>query len=191
MHNKEVIKYELKNCMLDPVHFMKKYCKIQHPKRGKVYFNLYDFQEKSLSELKEHRFNIILKSRQLGISTLCAAYILWRMLFKDDQNILVIAIKASVAKTMITKIKVMYENLPLFLRNVKCIENNKMSLSFGNGSTVKAVPSTADAGRSEALSLLVMDECVSGDTNITIRNKKTGEIKTLPIEEYYNMVQKQ
>jgi hypothetical protein len=158
MNNKQIIRHELTKCMADPIHFMRKYCRIQHPKRGKIPFELYDFQEKSLDEIRRNRFNIILKSRQLGLSTLISAYVLWRMLFTDDQNILVIAIKATVAKNIITKIRVMYENLPLFLRNVKCSENNKMSLTFGNGSTVKAVPSTVDAGRSEALSLLIMDE---------------------------------
>ena len=38
------------------------------------------------------------------------------------------------------------------------ISNNKQSLEFSNGSIVKAVPTSEDAGRSEALSLLVIDE---------------------------------
>ena len=49
---------------------MRKYCTIQHPKEGKIKFDLYPFQEKCLTEFKDNRYNIILKSRQLGISTL-------------------------------------------------------------------------------------------------------------------------
>jgi hypothetical protein len=34
------------------------------------------------------------------------------MTFHEDKNILVIAIKQGVAKNLVTKVKVMYENLP-------------------------------------------------------------------------------
>ena len=37
-------------------------------------------------------------------------------------------------------------------------EDNKLSLRFRNGSQIKASSTSADAGRSEALSLLVLDE---------------------------------
>ena len=81
---KEIIADEYKKCAADPVHFMRKYCIIQHPTKGKMYFNLYPFQEDTLHDLRDNRYNIILKSRQLGISTLTAGYALWAMLFKND-----------------------------------------------------------------------------------------------------------
>jgi hypothetical protein len=154
---KEIIKEEYKKCAVDPVHFMKKYCIIQHPTKGKMFFNLYPFQEDTLTSMKDNRYNIILKSRQLGISTLSAGYILWNMLFKEDFNCLVIATTQDVAKNLVTKVRVMHDNLPSWLKG-KTLEDNKLSLRFKNGSQVKAVSSTGTAGRSEALSLLVMDE---------------------------------
>lgn len=154
---KEIVKEEYKKCAVDPVHFMKKYCIIQHPTKGKMYFNLYDFQQQTLNELKDNRYNIILKSRQLGISTLTAGYSLWCMLFRSDYNVLVIATKQDVAKNLVTKVRVMHDNLPSWLRG-KTLEDNKLSLRFKNGSQIKAISSKGDAGRSEALSLLVMDE---------------------------------
>ena len=95
---KEVIKQEYIKCAQDPAYFMKKYCMIQHPIRGKIPFELYDFQEKSVNEFHQHRFNVILKARQLGISTLTAGYSLWMMTFHQVKNILVIATKQEVAK---------------------------------------------------------------------------------------------
>ena len=154
---KEIIKEEYKKCAVDPTHFMKKYCVIQHPTKGKMFFNLYPFQEDTLTSMKDNRYNIILKSRQLGISTLSAGYILWNMLFKEDFNCLVIATTQDVAKNLVTKVRVMHDNLPSWLKG-KALEDNKLSLRFKNGSQVKAVSSTGTAGRSEALSLLVMDE---------------------------------
>ena len=91
---------------------MKKYCVIQHPKKGKIKFSLYDYQEKMLGEFTDNRYNIILKSRQLGISTLSAGYALWTMIFHNDKNILVIATGKDVAKNLVTKVRVMFEGLP-------------------------------------------------------------------------------
>jgi hypothetical protein len=154
---KEIIREEYKKCAQDPVHFMRKYCVIQHPTKGKMYFNLYPFQADTLTTLQHNRYNVILKSRQLGISTLSAGFVLWNMLFKSDYNVLVIATTQEVAKNLVTKIRVMHENLPSWLKG-KTLEDNKLSLRFKNGSQVKAVSSAGTAGRSEALSLLVIDE---------------------------------
>ena len=154
---KEVIKQEYIKCAQDPAYFMKKYCMIQHPIRGKIPFELYDFQEKSVNEFHQHRFNVILKARQLGISTLTAGYSLWMMTFHQDKNILVIATKQEVAKNLVTKVRVMHANLPSWLKQ-KCVEDNKLNLRYMNGSQIKAVSSGPEAARSEALSLLILDE---------------------------------
>jgi hypothetical protein len=136
---------------------MRKYCYIQHPQRGRVLFNLYPFQDKVLNLWKDNPYDIILKSRQLGISTLVAGYSLWLMLFQKDKNILCIATKQETAKNMVTKVKFMFENLPSWLK-ITAEENNKLTLRLSNGSQVKAVSAAGDAGRSEAVSLLIIDE---------------------------------
>ena len=135
---KELIREEYVKCAKNPVYFFKKYCYIQHPKRGKILFDLYPFQEDVMGELDKHRYNVILKSRQLGISTLSAGYSLWMMLFHDDKNILVIATKQEVAKNLVTKVRYMHENLPSWLRG-DTEEDNKLSLRLRNGSTIKAI----------------------------------------------------
>jgi len=164
---KQVIKREYVKCVEDPAHFMKKYCTIQHPKRGKIKFSLYDFQEKCVKEFNDNRYNIILKSRQLGISTLSAGYALWTMLFHADKNILVIATGKDVAKNLVTKVRVMYDGLPQWLKT-NTEEINKLSLRFTNGSQIKAIASNESAGRSEALSLLIIDEAAFIDKIGTI-----------------------
>ena len=154
---KEAIKKEYTKCAKDPVYFMKKYCMIQHPIEGKIPFHLYDFQEKTLLDLITKDYNIILKARQLGISTLTAGYSLWMMTFQSDKNILVIATKQDTAKNLVTKVRVMHANLPKWLKQM-CVEDNKLSLRYANGSQIKAISSKEEAGRSEALSLLILDE---------------------------------
>lgn len=154
---RSIIKQEYMKCAEDPVYFMKRYAKIQHPKRGKILFELYPFQEEVLEDFRSEQYNIVLKSRQLGISTLIAGYSLWLMLFQSDKNILVIATKQDTAKNLVTKVRVMYDNLPSWLKTT-VIEHNKLSLRFKNGSQIKAVSAASDSARSEALSLLVIDE---------------------------------
>ena len=154
---KSIIRQEYLKCAQDPVHFMKKYCNIQHPQRGRVLFNLFPFQEKTLHLMQENPYSIILKSRQLGISTLSAGYSLWMMLFQKDKNILCIATKQETARNMVTKVKFMYDNLPSWLK-IPADENNKLSLRLNNGSQIKATSASSDAGRSEAVSLLLIDE---------------------------------
>jgi hypothetical protein len=154
---KEIIKQEYIKCSQDPSYFMKKYCYIQHPIRGRVLFHLYPFQEKVLKLWQENNYSIVVKSRQLGISTLSAGYSLWLMLFQKDKNVLCIATKQETAKNMVTKVKFMYDNLPSWLK-VTTLENNKLTLKFINGSQIKAVSAASDSGRSEAVSLLLIDE---------------------------------
>jgi len=164
---KEAIKREYAKCATDPVYFLGKYGVIQHPLKGKVNFNLYDFQEKSLESFMKHDYNIVLKARQLGLSTLTAGYALWMMTFQQDKNILVIATKQETAKNLVTKVRVMHANLPGWLKQ-PCVEDNKLSLRYKNGSQIKAVASSEESGRSEALSLLIIDEAAFIDKIDTI-----------------------
>ena len=154
---RQIIREEYLKCAQDPAHFMKKYCHIQHPQRGRVIFNLYPFQEKTLRLFRDNPYSIVLKSRQLGISTLAAGYSLWLMLFHKDKNVLCIATKQETARNMVTKVKFMFDNLPSWLK-IQAEENNKLSLRLSNGSQIKATSASSDAGRSEAVSLLIVDE---------------------------------
>lgn len=148
---------EILRCGKDPLYFIKKYAKIQHPKRGTIPFETYPFQDDCVRDFQTHRLNIVLKSRQLGLSTLCAAYAAWLAIFYRDKNILVIATKLPTAMNFIKKVRVILQNLPGWLLLPK-FEPTKQAISFSNGSQVVAIPTSDDAGRSEALSLLIVDE---------------------------------
>jgi hypothetical protein len=136
---------------------MKKYVKIQHPMRGTIPFTTYAFQDKTLSEFMKHRNNIVLKSRQMGITTLVAAYSLWLMIFHSDKDILSLSITQETSKAIVTKVRFANDNLPGWLK-VPAIEDNRLSLKLKNGSMIRAVSSASTSGRSSALSLLILDE---------------------------------
>lgn len=149
---------EIVKCGKDPQYFFKNYCKIQHPVRGLIPFDTYLFQDECVDAFIENRFSIILKSRQLGMSTLVAAFATWMVLFQKDKNILIIATKLSVAQNFIKKVKTILRNIPPWLLLPEVVTNNKQLIEFSHGSSIKAIPTSEDAGRSEALSLLIVDE---------------------------------
>jgi len=61
------IKEEYKKCAVSPDYFLTKYSYIQHPVRGRMLFDLYDYQKQSLNDFEAKDYNIILKGRQIGI----------------------------------------------------------------------------------------------------------------------------
>jgi len=148
---KQIIREEYLKCAQDPAHFMKKYCHIQHPQRGRIIFNLYPFQEKVLHLWRDNPYDIILKSRQLGISTLVAGYSLWLMLFQKDKNILCIATKQETAKNMVTKVKFMFENLPSWLKITAEGGAIVLSTPYGTGNWFHQTWVKAESGENQFL----------------------------------------
>lgn len=149
---------EILKCGKDPAYFLKNYARISHPMHGLILFNTYDFQDTLLNDFNDYRFNVILKARQLGISTITAGYIVWLMLFHKDKSILVMATKFATAGNLVKKVKSIMRNLPDWLRISTISVDNRTSFELSNGSSIKATSTSGDAGRSEALSLLVLDE---------------------------------
>lgn len=146
----------------DPFAFSK-HIKVVHPIRGKVPFLLYPYQKSTLWAFLNHRFNIILKFRQAGITELISMYCLWLAMYHPNKTVVIISIKDRVAKKVLRKIKYMYKNLPAYLQvpvvNGRAKEyGTAEEMIFSNGSSISSVPTTEEAGRSEAVSLLVIDE---------------------------------
>lgn len=154
---KEVVK-EIVKCGKDPVYFINNYARIQHPLKGTIAFKTYDFQTELLHDFNDYRFNVILKARQLGISTITAAYVSWMMLFHKDKNVLVMATKFGTAANLVKKVKSIVKSVPEWMQITKIDIDNRTSFELSNGSQIKASTTSGDAGRSEALSLLVIDE---------------------------------
>lgn len=155
---KQLIAQEYVKCAKDPAYFMRKYVYIQHPIRGRILFNLFPFQEQVLHLFRDSQNIIVLKSRQLGISTLGAGYALWLMLFHKDKNILCLATTQATARNLVTKVLFAYDQLPHWLR-VPTVQKNKLSMRLVNGSQIEAKSSNPEAARSSAVSLLLIDEC--------------------------------
>ncbi len=156
MNNSELEEYI--KCRENPIYFLENYGKVRHPTKGLIDFALWDFQKECINAFVEHSYNIILKGRQLGISTLVAGYIAWLITFFANKEVYIVATKSSVATNLVSKIKVFLEELPEWLKPEQKTKNVQ-SVALANGSKAQASSTTKDAARSEALSLLVVDEC--------------------------------
>tara|TARA_R110000824_G_scaffold44620_3_gene129671 strand:+ start:85 stop:1659 length:1575 start_codon:yes stop_codon:yes gene_type:complete len=153
----EVLK-EILKAGKDPAYFINNYAKISHPLKGLIPFTMYEYQNKMVGDFNDHRFNVILKARQLGISTVTAAYIAWLMLFHKNKNVLVVATKFKTAGNLVKKVKAIIKKLPDWMRISQIETDNRTSFELANGSQIQPSSTSGDAGRSEALSLLVIDE---------------------------------
>lgn len=95
----------------------------------------------------------------MGISTIVAGYAAWQMLFRREKAVLVVATKFKTAANLVVKVKKMIKSIPDWLRIAEITIDNQASFELSNGSSIKAsTTSKSDAGRSEALSLLIVDE---------------------------------
>lgn len=151
-------------CKTNPLYFMKTYIKIDHPMLGLIPFAMFIFQDLLVRTFLKQRNTIILKPRQMGITTVVAAYVLWFCMFHGYKKVVLISIKFSTAKGMLKRIKTMYRNLPDFLKEPTTNGSTAgdvgtaHEIEFANHSVISAVASSEDAARSEASSLIVMDE---------------------------------
>ena len=148
---------ELAKCMNDPKYFMKEHCYIQHPTKGRMKFELYDFQEDLVDCYHNNRYSIAMLARQMGKSTCAAGYLLWYAMFNPDQTILIAAHKYSGASEIMQRIRFAYETLPDYIR-AGVTAYNKGSLEFDNGSRIVAQSTTENTGRGLSISLAYLDE---------------------------------
>lgn len=158
MKTKTDLVREIMKCGQDPIYFLTEYARIQHPVRGLVPFRTYDYQNDAIRAFLEHRLNIVLKGRQLGFTTVIAGFIAWFIIFNRDKNVLIVSTKQDVAKNTIRIIRNIIKYIPREIMLCRIQIDNKQSIELSNGSRVKAITTSADAGRSEAVSLLFVDE---------------------------------
>ncbi len=153
----EDMRTEVLRCAMDPIYFIKTHVLIQHPIRGAVPFEPYEYQLRLVNAFHENRFSIALTARQMGKTTCAAAYLLWRALFIPDSTILIVGNILAAAQEILERIQFAYENLPDYIR-CGAPTYNKRSLSFDNGSRIVCRATTPSAGRGLSISMLYCDE---------------------------------
>lgn len=105
-----------------------------------VTFNL-NWAQKEL--LNPHYLNIVLKARQLGVTTFHALLFLDTCLFNHNVNAAIVADSKPVAREIfIDKVKFAYDNLPQFIRDFcPAHRDNVHEMRFANGSVFRVATS--------------------------------------------------
>ena len=149
---------EIGKCADNPLYFINNYCQIVSLNDGVVLFKTFDYQNEFIELVNNNRFVISKQARQCGKSTICAAYILWYVLFcSEKRNAAISSNEMKGAVEILDRIKDMYELLPDWMRSKpKCW--NKRKIQFSNGSCVIAGSATKAGLRSLTISLLLIDE---------------------------------
>ena len=139
------------------LYFAEKFAYIQHPVKGKLLFDPYDYQERLLKSYHNYRFNINMLPRQTGKTTCAAIYLLWYAMFNPDQTILIAAHKYTGAQEIMQRVRYAYELCPDYIR-AGVVNYNKGSMEFENGSRIVSATTTGNTGRGMSISLLYCDE---------------------------------
>ena len=140
-----------------PHYFLDNFFYIQHPVKGKLRYEAFEYQRRLIDSYHQHRFNVNLLPRQTGKTTTAAGYLLWYAMFMPDSTILIAAHKYTGAQEIMNRIRYAYELCP---DHIRCgvTSYNKQSIEFDNGSRIVAQTTTETTGRGMSLSMLYADE---------------------------------
>jgi hypothetical protein len=152
-------------CAKDPVYFAKNYIKIVNVDEGLINFRMWPFQEKMLRLFKDNRFVITKCPRQVGKTTTTVAYMLWATIFTDQQNCAVLANKGALARDILSKYQLAYENLPMWLQQ-GIVTWNKGNVELENGSKIVAASTSSSAIRGGSFNIVFLDEFAFVPNNI-------------------------
>ena len=152
-------------CARDPVYFAENYVTIVNVDRGLMKFEMWPFQKEMIRTYHENRFSITKCPRQVGKTTTSVAYLLWLTLFSETQNVAVLANKGSLARDILAKYQLAYENLPMWLQQ-GIVVWNKGNVELENGSKIVAASTSSSAIRGGAFNLVFLDEFAFVPTNI-------------------------
>jgi phage terminase large subunit GpA-like protein len=163
-YTKEQVEEYMK-CAEDPVYFCMNYIKIVNVDEGLINFKMWDFQKEMINLFKDNRFVITKCPRQVGKTTTTVGYLLWATIFTDSQNVAVLANKGSLARDILAKYQLAYENLPQWLQQ-GVVTWNKGNVELENGSKVIAASTSSSAIRGGSFNIVFLDEFAFVPNNI-------------------------
>ena len=139
------------------VHFVP-FVQIIEPGTGMVPLQEWPHLQQAHTTLSNSRLVIWAKSRQIGITTTLAAYVLHHASFTPNALALVFSKGERDAWEFLSKSRATHEALPLELRETLAQPDNREQMTFKSGSRIITQPSTESAGRGLNPTLVVIDE---------------------------------
>lgn len=132
--------------------------------RGREKFDLFDYQEEVANDFFIRRFLIVLKARQLGLTSLAMAYALWLVMFRPGATILVVSKKQTDADANLDMVSHMWTFLPewMLARAPQLVNSAASKWTWkhrdGATATIESMVATAGSGASRTADLIIADE---------------------------------
>ena len=141
-------------------YFCENYWHIKHPERGRIKFEMREAQIETIRSWMDNRYSVVLKARQIGFSTLAAAYCFWLTFFQSDRFVIMLSRTEREAAKLLQKSKYGYRWLPEWvrLRGPRLLTDHQLKMVFDNESAIESLPSSNDPARGESVYLVVVDE---------------------------------
>jgi len=148
------------NCKEDFFHFLKYHIQLDLPGNENE-FKYHIGQEITVRTLMVDHFAVVLKSRQIGITTVIRAYVVWLTIFHSNYSVGIISKSGPDASAFIRKCITLIDALPKFLRP-KCPIKNAQQYILENGSMAMSAAVSASQPentlRSNPIVFLIIDE---------------------------------
>jgi len=93
-----------------------------------------------------------------GLSVVTAGYVAWRLMFRYDEKILIIANDGAGAVRFLDTVKQFIEYTPDWMKPDSVETENQKKIMFSNNSYAEAKASSPNAGRGDSLTMLILDE---------------------------------
>lgn len=132
--------------------------------KGRVRLELFDYQRSTLDTFRNEKYVIVLKARQLGLTTVAMAYAMWMLMFRPGSNIVLVSRSQTAADKALELIDFMYQFLPNSIKERGPeLENNAAkhhSYRFSDGmvSQITSYAATKTVAAGQTASLVIWDE---------------------------------
>lgn len=157
---------EFEYCRGDVVYWANNYCVIEDKDSPEIIipFKGWDAQNQTLRAFDEHRLNLILKARQMGVTWIALFYCTHDLVFNLGHTVVALSKTEDDAKELVRRVGVILSNQPEILQAgglVWSATATSITISNTSGklvSTFKAFSSSPSAGRSFTGNILLLDE---------------------------------
>ncbi len=148
---------EIVKCAESFSYFCQKYIRILHPTKGLIPFMMFKYQNRTIQDYEDHRFNIISKFRQGGLTTVSIFYGLWKCMFQLDQQIMALSKTDREATVIGYMVDRAVEHMPVWMKPKKDGKWNDHLKQFPDtGGALQFY--SPEAARGKSVTFLIIDE---------------------------------
>jgi len=148
------------------------------PGHNRVPLELFGYQQEALGTIRDNQFTVVLKARQLGLTTIVMAYALWLLLFRPGTSIVLVSKDQDTADSALLMLDVMWQFMPEDVRaQAPQLVNDAArhhAWKFGDGSMsrIRSYAATETVAAGGTPDLVIWDEAAlaraQGDTLRTL-----------------------